>query len=478
MRINNLIFIYLILLCGSSSPIFGQEDLQGEFDRFVRQEEATFDNRIKQMNKEFADYLKQQWKSFDTYVNEPTLRDPDTPISKREETAPVPTEIKPEEIITEVLPLTPPASESGLIRPQQQRPVRFFGQQLQIPFDPSYIIQLNSIEEKIVSRAWKQAADVNYTPLLSALQHYKKELHLNDWGYIQLIHKSAETIYGTTNHQGVHFLSTFLLNQSAYSAQLGKINSQLVMLLEMKETVYSIPQLKCGNRTLSIFSNQPISGVTKVSTYTHPFPLATNYISMQIPTLPLLEGNYLKHNLPHQWKEKVIPVEVNKNLIDFLATIPQTELTVYAHSGTSPQVNELIKRIKIQIEGKSEAEAVGLLLDFVQNTFDYQSDTQQFGNEKAFFPDEMLFYPYNDCEDRAILFCRLVKELLNLPVALVSYPNHIAAAVRFNTDMPGTNYISGKEKYTLCDPTYINAGIGECMPQFENTTAKLIKLYQ
>ena len=126
------------------------------------------------------------------------------------------------------------------------------------------------------------------------------------------------------------------------------------------------------------------------------------------------------------------------------------------------------------MKGKNETETVGILLDFIQHTFSYQSDTQQFGYEKVFFPDEMLSYPHNDCEDRAILFCKLVTELTALPVALVSYPNHIAAAVQFNTEVDGTTYQSNGKRYTLCDPTYINAGIGECMPKFVGIKGSLI----
>ena len=88
----------------------------------------------------------------------------------------------------------------------------------------------------------------------------------------------------------------------------------------------------------------------------------------------------------------------------------------------------------------------------------------------------MLYYPYNDCEDRAIFFCRLVRLLLNLPVALVDYPNHIAAAVCFSEPTGGTLFRQNGKEYTLCDPTYINAKIGECMQQFIGIKPKLIIL--
>ncbi|MCD8136397.1 MAG: hypothetical protein LUH01_10815 [Parabacteroides gordonii] len=88
----------------------------------------------------------------------------------------------------------------------------------------------------------------------------------------------------------------------------------------------------------------------------------------------------------------------------------------------------------------------------------------------------MLYYPYNDCEDRAIFFCRLVQILLDRPVALVDYPNHIAAAVCFSEPIKGTSVQQEGKEYTLCDTTYINVGIGECMEQFVKIRPQLIQL--
>ena len=70
-------------------------------------------------------------------------------------------------------------------------------------------------------------------------------------------------------------------------------------------------------------------------------------------------------------------------------------------------------------------------MKFVE-TFEYKLDSEMWGvADRAFFPDETLHYPYRDCEDGAILFTRLVRDLLGLPSALVYYPGHLAAAVAF-----------------------------------------------
>jgi hypothetical protein len=113
-------------------------------------------------------------------------------------------------------------------------------------------------------------------------------------------------------------------------------------------------------------------------------------------------------------------------------------------------------------------------LNFVQTAFDYQTDGQQFGYERSLFADETFFYPYSDCEDRSILFAVLVRELLGLEVVLLSYPKHIATAVRFNSEVTGDALIIDNRRFTVCDPTYLGAGIGMAMDEFRETKAKVI----
>ena len=83
---------------------------------------------------------------------------------------------------------------------------------------------------------------------------------------------------------------------------------------------------------------------------------------------------------------------------------------------------------------------------------------------------------YSDCEDRSILFCRLVKEILNMDVVLLHYPNHIAAAVRFTQPTSGDSVSVDGRQYVVCDPTYIGASVGDTMPQFAGTKPEVVKV--
>lgn len=98
------------------------------------------------------------------------------------------------------------------------------------------------------------------------------------------------------------------------------------------------------------------------------------------------------------------------------------------------------------------------------------------GGDRAFFAQETLYYPYSDCEDRAILFSRLVRDLVGLDVVLLYYPGHLATAVAFNENVTGDYLVYNNRKYIVCDPTFINAGVGRTMPDMNNQQAQIIAL--
>lgn len=99
------------------------------------------------------------------------------------------------------------------------------------------------------------------------------------------------------------------------------------------------------------------------------------------------------------------------------------------------------------------------------------------GGDRAFFADETLYYPYCDCEDRSILFSRLVRDLLGLDVVLVYYPGHLATAVNLTEgDIKGDYLTLGDRRYVVRDPTYINAPAGHTMTGMDNSAAKVILL--
>ena len=179
----------------------------------------------------------------------------------------------------------------------------------------------------------------------------------------------------------------------------------------------------------------------------------------------------------HNGSEYKVKVEYDKSAIKFFEYYPQTALEVYFDAVPSTDARtSLLNALRPLIKDRSETEAVDLLLHFVQTAFKYETDDQQFGREKPFFPEETLYYPGSDCEDRSVLFSFLVRNLLGLDVVGLEYPNHVATAVRFKDDVSGDQVVYQNRKYIICDPTYINADYGMCMPQFKSIKPGIIAL--
>ena len=58
----------------------------------------------------------------------------------------------------------------------------------------------------------------------------------------------------------------------------------------------------------------------------------------------------------------------------------------------------------------------------------------------------------------------------------VSPPGHMATAVRFNAPGTGDVIQVGGVSYTVADPTYIGAAVGQAMPQFRTVAPTVIAI--
>ena len=154
-----------------------------------------------------------------------------------------------------------------------------------------------------------------------------------------------------------------------------------------------------------------------------------------------------------------------------------TRWAMYANTPLDKHVKEkLYPVLKEKINGLSQLEAANKLLNWVQTAFVYEYDDKVWGHDRAFFAEETLYYPYCDCEDRSILFSRLIRDLLGLKTILVFYPGHLASAVCFTDNVSGDYITLNDKRYVITDPTYIGAPVGMTMPDMDNSQASVILL--
>jgi len=476
------------LLINFSCITFAQNDtivktFQKEFNQFkqtIEQEHQQFKN---QNDSVFAKFLKDSWEEFDVFYNkkegspkpviqpvvketlendkpEPQMQPVDS--SKSNISEPIKIEIKPEK----KTPVKEP-EHSGRAMLQFE----FYGTENSIA-NPGNLPLLSSITGENISAYFNKICNSSeITELITQLKKAKTDLLLNDWGYYKLVEKTAQTIETSQNRQ-ILFIWLALL-KSGYNAKTGYNDNNIYLLLPTREEIFATYYLTIDGVQYYIQSdrdkNQPISRL-KIHTANYP---GNEMLSLAIKKLPLLGINEIKHEL--MFKGEKISVSQNQTLKEFYDDYPLCEMNIYFSAPLSRQVKEsLAVYFDPLFISKTEKQKVALLLEFVQKAFGYKTDKEQFSQEKYFFPDDLFFYPYSDCEDRSVLFTSLVRNFTNLECIALDFPGHVNTAVCFSDETVGTLIAYNNKKYVVCDPTFANAPVGYLAPEYRNQKPEII----
>ncbi len=333
---------------------------------------------------------------------------------------------------------------------------------------------LNGLNENAIADAYEALCNSDYKPLLADCAQIRKDLRLNDWGVFTLVRQLADTYCGTANESIV--MQQFLLNEMGYKARMARKATEDKMMLFVATdcSIYAHPYI-----TLNGQNYYNLSGNNEQCQFymcQKDSPKAKNSVGMQLKEAPLFPGTVVSSTHQAKGSAARVTVDVPKALMDFYKDYPQCDYSVYFNAPVNAAMeNRILSSLAPLVQGRNEADAANILINFVQTAFQYQTDGQQFGYEKPFFVEELFYYPYSDCEDRAMLFSYLVRKLLGLDVVLLDYPEHIATAVRFNGNVSGDYLMVNGRKYIVCDPTYIGASIGMTMPRYKTVSAKVLK---
>ena len=318
-----------------------------------------------------------------------------------------------------------------------------------------------------ISSFFDQAASSDYENLITDIDKVSKDMNLNDWGIYLLVFKISDNIF--TESDNSKLMSWFIFNKLGYAVKVGLANKHIVLMHYSKKTIYSTPNYSFGKKKYYVVANYAKGSVGRLFSYRQDYPGATKALDLSLDTLPKFEDNTKTKTLSFKQygKTYTVPFAYNKNLIDFMATYPQADYETFFNA---PLANDTYRDIatglKKYIDGEKASSAMNFVLNFVQKSFKYERDNQQFGREKVMFAEETLYFDKSDCEDRAILFSYLMKELFHVPVVGVKYKDHMATALY--VPIKGDKVIKNSKKYVVADPTYINANIGMSMPKYRS----------
>jgi hypothetical protein len=511
MKRNRLIPLFLALMFISGASLVLSRDYgdsiakeQDEFEKefmddsweFYQEKQRDFQEFKDERDRDFAEFLKAQWEKVDFEKPMEIIEKPKPlkmPVAKlppfpgKEVTRPpVPDEIPPEKIVKpEPVPEYVPPPEPVIRKPDPKAvekgvPIEFsfYGTNIALRYDPQIKAKLTTpIDNKSISAFWADMARSDFEPLLRQVYEHRNNLQLNDWGYYVFLDKAGDKIIGPDENEKNLFV-WFMLTKSGYETKVGYRKNKVFLFMPATTSLFGISFYTLeAKRYYAVSTSYSGGRLGSVQTYKGKYPGADRSMDFLLRKYPHIPGNMSTKELSFYdaGKKHSIKVAINDNNIPFFKYHPQTDVGLYAMAALPAWMGTtLLDGLRPFVEGKSEKEAINLLLRFTQTAFAYKTDQMQFGREKVMFPEEMVFYPFSDCEDRSIFFSYLVRNLMGHDVILLSYPNHIATAVLLKGQPEGDYVLVNGKAYTVCDPTYINAVLGMAMPQFKGVTPKVI----
>ncbi|QSZ43075.1 hypothetical protein GJV85_05205 [Sulfurimonas aquatica] len=346
----------------------------------------------------------------------------------------------------------------------------FFGQKLGFNIDGSFKrAKFYPYDQSGILNFFDTIASGDYEHTVAEIKATASRLNLNDWGVYQLVTQFSNNV--TANKDDNKLLSWFIFNKLGYEVKVGLANKHVILMHYSKKIIYSTPNYNFNNKKFYVVANYAKGSVGKLYTYKQSYPGANKAMDLELSSLPNFEANLKSKSVSFRQlgKEYSASYHYDQNLIDFMATYPQADYETYFNSPMNESTyKEIATDLKKYVNNQQASVAINFVLNFVQKAFKYERDHQQFGREKVMFADETLYYSKSDCEDRAILFSYLVKELFGVGVIGVKYSDHMATALYI--PMEGDSVKAGRRKFVIADPTYINANIGQSMPKYKRKT--------
>lgn len=494
---SKVVVILSYFFCIMSFFSAGAQDLNSLIDKVNarnKQVMARVEERRQELDRRYSEYLGKPWV--------PVKRtEPETsPLDRYDPISPIPFDPH-KDIVDDVeypafpaLRVKNDVAAKDTIRherfeskeniPERKIEVRCNGMDVLLRFPMNGEVRLEGNSEKHVADVWTQHSRIPYDNMLRDLDRLQEVLSLSDWSMYRLVEEVSRSVYGNPKSPDAVLFSAYVLNRFGYLLCLASSdNGMLYKCMATDMSVFNYPCYQFDNSIYYIFDEDAPSDIQMVDLNINGEKPMRLKISSNEVFYPEYSGKRVYFS--ERYPEVRVEVKSDKSLMSYYNDYPSfysdgDPLTAFYYHAMMPLDKEISDKVypvlKKAVAGKTELDAVNVILNFVQTAFVYEYDKVLWGRERYLYPDEVWYYNQCDCEDRSILLSRLVKDLLGLDVALVYWDGHLSCAVSFSSEVKGASFeVSGKS-YISCDPTYIGAGVGAIMPAVKDKKAHVIVL--
>jgi len=439
------------------------------FEEWQKQESRAFENYQTQMDREFIEILKRDWQEYqaiDTPIPYQKPKPQKQPISQPKQNPKEVIKVNPKPFKLISIPKLP---QKHKLIGYDKVAFRLFSIDIEILYDKRLKYTPISISTSTIADFWNHSSSCNYRPIIKQIKEYQEVYGLDDWTTYILVQKFTKQISHNSNSQTL--LNWFILLKLGIDTKIGFSSNIISLLIHTKEKLYGVSFFTLNGKKYYNFNHRDSD---RLQIYRGEIDTlhAMRFLNQKIKIPFDIKNREIKFT--YQNREYILNIPYNKNLINLYNTYPQLNYNRYRQISTLSR-DFIVQKLLPIVSNMSETQAVNFLLRLTQNGFEYKTDNENFGKEKVMFFEETLHYTYSDCEDRAIFFAILVRELLGLDIIFVKYPNHLATAIKLKSKIGGDKIIYQNQRYYIADPTYSYANIGQAMPNLKGQKIKIIR---
>lgn len=514
--------LILALAVAVTAPAFAETDQQARqhknqsFEEFRKGILSDYQEFRQTLLDRYADFLNGEWHAYESYKGQKRDSKPKPRVVPKADTAPSPVEDRARPAVSrpavnvikepDKKPVPQPEdAECNLPVPKKDKQpadavkpdkdkqpdaavkhkknnvdadrFSFYGLTMQLPRIDFNITQKLYSNNDYASQ-WRNLQDANVASrVLPEVKAIADEAGLNDYLTFQLIKFYIDSKFPAADKTSKMAAVHYLLANMGYDARIAVTGEGIpLLLIPFKQTIYARTYMMIGNKKYYVFEPDGYSlaemGPQSIMTCRLPDD-ADKGRSMDLRLGELRLPEKLK-SFEYEYGPIHLKGEINENIMPVLYHYPQMPVSDFANSNVQPALrNSLVEQVRSQVAGMEGDEAVATLLAFMHKVFTYSTDEDFHGFEKPYFLEETLYYPKNDCEDRAIFYTYFLWNALGRESQLISFPGHEAATVRLDKPVEGTCYDYDGATYYISDPTYIGSSTGMIMPPYRNESPNI-----
>lgn len=474
-------------------PLDAQAQANQEFRQWLADQQNRFAAYRDQHDADFARWLEEQWVAFDTFVQRPPVEAPKpdvAPIWQEPEPAPVsPVDETPEstlpeppfvvpELVPELVPEPAPAVPSPVAPSTGQRlMLHYEGLRAELRFNQTLDGRLPArVNDRAIADYWQVMSSWEGAGEVSRLvSELTRRNHLNTYDQLLVMRSFARQLVEREEAQTL--LTWYLAVRQGLQVRVGYDERSTYLLVATRQGQYNVPYVTYQGVRFYAFSPERHYPSGQLTSYSEQHRRASSFVELQ--PHPAL-------NVGGTWDIK--PITINMNGVDehfqlpvnpaiarHFARYPQLSLQDYfTQPMPTPMRDALRAQLQPRLDGLTVTEQANYLLRFVQFATDYMTDQEQFGHENYQHPVESFANGYNDCEDRALIFALLVRDLLQVEVMALYFPGHVATALRLPPQAGLGSTQVGSATFYWADPSYLHASVGRLIPLVEGRTPQII----